>query len=331
MKKTASIFLAIIIFSLIGFSQDPNSADEKKRVEAEKRALGNLQRNAEKDADEASQREQERKAKIAENEETLRKKRPKKPPLIETPNETDKQLLALTEQEKLTYQNYLNDEKQGVFIVYSYPNCELYQNDMIIDTTCENNGFKLKGGGSYYSFRNKNNLSGNWVDLHLKNEMLYARGNAKDHKLNMFGVMLEETLNGYVQGIIVNLGNSKLDEVNENHVAFTKIKNFTPPKSYEEAKKISSDLAKGIAFDKYILSESAKFEVGNTYLLRSIPYHLKSEYYSFPDKAIDLIVAFQIVKREQNRVLITWKTLLERKPPKLTQTEKGEKVKLQKD
>ncbi len=304
--------LLCLVFSSFAQTSNGNNTDDIKRREAEARATQIQRQNLERDKLAREKRETERNAEKIRVAKSIERKQVKKPPIIETATAEDKQLLEPTESEKLLYKDFLKNKNSGLIILFRYPNCELYPNNKIIDTTCENNGFSINGGGSHYSFRNKTYVRGNWLDLQFINNELIARGNLIDREKNT-----QPNLNGYVQGIIVSLGNVKIEDINRNNKAFNWLSDFTPATNFNDAKNISEKLSKGVTIENYTFSESVKFEVGNTYLLRSIPYPTNQEYLTSEDKEIDILVAFQVLKIENNKLLIVWKKLKQKKAPKL--------------
>jgi hypothetical protein len=322
MKKQLFLIIFILNFVVLSLSQTStdNSADEARRRDSERRAAEIQQRNIYRENLEREKQEAERNAEKSRIEKSIERKQVKKPPTIEIPTDSDKKLLEPSKAEKLIYKDFLKNKNSGLMVLFRYPNCELYTNNKIVNTDCENNGFSISGGGSHYSFRNDTYVKGNWLDIQFMNDELIARGNFVEQKKQT------KNLDGYVQGIIVNLGNTKIEEVNSNNQVFNWLKDFVPATDFEQAKKFSEKLHKGVTLENYTFGESAKLEIGNTYLLRSIPYRIKKPYYTYGDKVIDIIVVLQVVKRENDRLLLIWKEIFRQKAPTLKLVNGVEKV-----
>lgn len=152
----------------------------------------------------------------------------------------------------------------------------------------------VMGGGSYYSFRLKDNafLKGDWWDIHFTD--------------NKFVVG-----NDTVQTIISEIGKIDLQTINLKSKALAFLKNYKPKHNLAEIKEQNKILEKGISFNNFTYSNSAAVKFNSTYVLRSVAYRLKHDpRVDYLGKGIDSFVAFKIVGREADGSLILlWKEL----------------------
>lgn len=152
----------------------------------------------------------------------------------------------------------------------------------------------VMGGGSYYSFRLKDNgfFRGDWWDIHFTD--------------NKFVVG-----NDTVQTIISEIGTVDLQTITLKSKALTFLKSYKPKHVLAEIKEQNKILKKGIDFNNFTYSNSASVKPNSTYVLRSVAYRLKEDQQvSNFGKGIDSFVAFKIIGREDDGSLILlWKEL----------------------
>lgn len=181
------------------------------------------------------------------------------------------------------------------------------------------------GGGSFYSFRLQTNLNeriavasrvltkADWADIHFIDGKLVAGSST-------------------VQGIIAETGNVDFESLDNDSEAVKFLKDY---KSEDKISKLESQkeaVRNGIQFSGYNYSDSVSARLNSTYVLRSIAYlsYSPSQKYSLDeimmlkrivdplDIRTDVLIAFKIIGIENDgSLIILWKELKRRTPPVL--------------
>lgn len=155
----------------------------------------------------------------------------------------------------------------------------------------------IRGGGSFYSFRNRTNLnqSGKWADLQLVDAKFVVGINTQF-------------------GLIKELGEgASLDNLNVKSEEISFLLKYKPKVKFQDVKLEKELLEKG-QIDNF--SSSANLNPGSVYILRSIAYKLKI--IDIVDNRADIIVAFKVIAQERDgSVVLLWKQLKSNTPKKL--------------
>lgn len=137
----------------------------------------------------------------------------------------------------------------------------------------------------------------------------------------------------FSQGILVSLGDVPLDKVTLTDAGLSFLTHFQTAASPAEAKNVAAKLKEGVNAGEFTYSSHVKANDNTTYALRMIAYQfgnslpppsprstmLELKFLSLSyDERYDTVVAFRIVRREQDgSVTIIWKELGRRDAPKL--------------
>jgi hypothetical protein len=166
----------------------------------------------------------------------------------------------------------------------------------------------VKGGGSFYSFRFRNNsgIFGKWWDIHFVGDKFIVG-------------------NEIVQGVIAKVGDVEPDKVSK--LAETKfLSEFKPKKTKAEVKEQAKLLENGLTVNGFTYSNRAPIELNQTYVLRLVAYLEKGEMFNHygrkrtgvfgkPNTGFDALIAFKIVGKEKDGSLIfLWKELENESP-----------------
>jgi hypothetical protein len=143
----------------------------------------------------------------------------------------------------------------------------------------------IREGGSFYSF------------AHLVHEYNYGSD-----------VMLEQGLLtaysvGAGYGFLFDLGELSLEEVTTETEPVKFLATFVPPAAEPEARKIQLQFHHGYQHGWFVYRKRIPAVVGHTYALRSVDY-----------RTSDLLVAFQVLRREEDGDLILLWRMLKRFP-----------------
>lgn len=188
----------------------------------------------------------------------------------------------------------------------------------------------IPGGGSLYSFSAKRHyplmpnivfleegghlvnsspkldfgIGGDWWDIHFID--------------NKFGVGSD-----WVQGIMSEIGDVDLNEINLNSPSLKFLINYEPEQNVREVRAQNEVLRDGIKDGDFVYSNSAPVKVGSTYVLRSILYPFKPKFAvrgKWKSEGMDMMLAFKVVGAESDgSVILLWKEI---KKEKLSQKSK---------
>jgi hypothetical protein len=167
--------------------------------------------------------------------------------------------------------------------------------------------YTMPGAGSSFSFRTQTYRIARLADL------LFT-----DKSFQASGVLLH--------GILVNIGDVSLEQVNLQTKGLKYLVDFEPEPDYEKGKEINEQLMQGVIRDGFLYRRGLFIVENTTFALRSIAYggkYPRSEksltYDEFDyDKRKDVIVVFRIVEKDQDgNVTILWKQLQEKDSPEI--------------
>lgn len=192
------------------------------------------------------------------------------------------------------YESFLKNKKTRLARLFIDKDCDKGKTVAIRELERCADVVQVKGGGSYYSFRSKNNdgYLNDWWDIHFINDKFVVG-------------------NGTVQGLISEIGDVDLDNINLKSKELDFLDDYKPKRSVAEIKKQNIVLEKGLSFNGFNYSNSAPANINSTYVLRSIAYPLKENArYSFLDARVDMTLVFKVVGHEKDgSIVILWKEL----------------------
>lgn len=218
-------------------------------------------------------------------------------------------LRAPNPEDFVKYQNFLSQPKTGIFRLFPDLDCESH---LLVkaDGDCADS-VSLSWA---YSFRQKDYSNNLLFDLRFKD-----------------GNLISDSFHS--QGILTDLGDVPLEKfsISEDIKFLTE---FKPETRLENVRKQFLEIEKGIFSGNHLYVKSVKAKENTTYAARLIAYQRQFSVNGFfrngnpeiektylalnDDKRIDLIVAFRIIRKEENgNITIIWKELAKENSPKL--------------
>lgn len=167
--------------------------------------------------------------------------------------------------------------------------------------------YTMPGAGTAYSFRVESHRLPRLADLMLSKDVLKTDG------------VLQ-------QGIMVNLGDVPLEDINLQARGLKYLLDFTPAANAASLLETDRQLSKGIKADGFIYRLGFYAKDQTTFALRSIAYKgkfmrsVKGLAYNELDfdKRKDIVVAFRLIEKDANgNITILWKLLANRNAPTL--------------
>lgn len=159
----------------------------------------------------------------------------------------------------------------------------------------EQNELSLRGGGAYYSFTKKSHSYNEIPQIELQQNKL------------MVGFA------GYDYGMIVNLGEIPLSEVDAKNKSVSFLYNYQPKNIKSDVRNEQSKFDNGFETDGLKFISSLEAKVGHTYVLRAINY----------DQA-DTLVALKVQSKDADGSLtIFWKPIKNFEKPSIIRDEKA--------
>ena len=180
-------------------------------------------------------------------------------------------LLSPSEKDRAAYADFLRQPDTGLIRLlpretYDIGNVE---------------GMALRGGGAYYSFKDRTNEYVNSSDISLEQGQL-STGFA-----------------GANYGMLANLGKTPLESVSLAAAAAQSLAQYTPAPDEPRARIEQRRMSEGATINGVSYKNRQPLQLDSTYLLRSVNYH-----------ASDTLVAFRVVRIDNDQsALILWKLL----------------------
>ena len=232
-------------------------------------------------------------------------------PLRKKATKEQKKQLQPKDEDSQAYAQFLVQPKTGIFRLL--PDLECETNSLIIkaDETC----LKAIPESSFYSFREQEHTREIQADIRLKSNYFISDGILS-------------------QGILVNLGDVALQNVTTQSAGLKFLNDYVPQELNKEAQKQFLQITNGIKSGGYEYRTIMLANENATYAMRVIAYKgsVVRSYRGFRfdllqgDKRIDLILAFRVIRRDNDSGLtILWKELARRKSLRI----KFEKRKIQ--
>lgn len=160
-----------------------------------------------------------------------------RPPTL---NKAEKSLLALSEEDKIAYKNFLKQKETG--LIRLLPR-EKYDSKY----------YAIRGGG--YSFTCKKHEYGSIADLQ------FAEGN--------FSV----GFGGVNFGFILKLGDVPIERVTKDYDGVKFMFDFTPPTKRNQAMDLSKGFKSGVTTNSFVYKSTLEAELNTTYVVRSVNYN----------------------------------------------------------
>ena len=226
-------------------------------------------------------------------------------PFYRKTTKEERSLLAPNEEDFTKHRGFLSQKKAGILRLIIDKGCVV--NPKVVSAKPHCAKFSMPGAGSAYSFRYYDYRLVHLADLNFRKNTFQALG----------------TL---THGIMVNLGNVSLEDINVKTKGMNFLAKFKPAKDLPKAADIANKLVKGINKDGFKYASVLPVKENMTYALRSVAYKGESlkkvgkiVFNEFElDKRKDIIIAFRVVRFHPNEdVTILWKEIQSRKAPKM--------------
>jgi hypothetical protein len=143
------------------------------------------------------------------------------------------------------------------------------------------NVLAVRGGGAYYSFINLSNEYGRGSDLSLEQGFLSVGFAGADY------------------GMLINVGDIPLDQVNAEIPGIGFLTAYSAPKEEPQARLEARRFSVGTTIDGVPFTRQQRAQVDTTYVVRSIVY-----------SSSDVLVAFRVLRKDRDgSLIILWKLL----------------------
>lgn len=207
---------------------------------------------------------------------------------------------------KSKYNDFLKLPGTGIFKLLTPQPCastEGNKTEKLTDIVARCPYIFIKGGGHFFSFRQNEHVDYQIADLGFKDNLFFSYG----------------TLN---QGIIAALDNVDLKDISLTSKEVDFLAKFTPAATLEGAAKDAAEFETGFKADGVSYQKSVAAEKGKTYLLRVAaynPYYMSAAstkknpsvkiYPLKDDVRKDIIIAFKVVEKTDDSLILIWKEL----------------------
>jgi hypothetical protein len=195
-----------------------------------------------------------------------------------TPKE--RETLAPSPEDKKTYADFLRQRGTGIFRLMRVDKLS-YGKVVKADDPATALPVYLVGGGAHYSFTKLNHDANKWSDICWKEEDFHAG------------------IGGESLGVLVELGDVRLEEVNDSSKSVEYLTNLVPADKMAEAEQQFQRFEQGVAENGFNYRLSVPWKLNTTYALRSVNYGRS-----------DILVTFRVVRQDANEsLIILWKKL----------------------
>lgn len=212
-------------------------------------------------------------------------------PIVLTEDELtsdERKVLAPASEDLKANAEFLRQSETGIFRLMRFEK-QNHRKVVSADNLAVSGDVLLVGGGAQYSFTKKNHNADKWSDM------------AWDEDWFLGGV------GGQAIGVLVDLGDVSLESVKLESAGVGYLAKFLPAATESAAEQQFQQLEKGEKDNGFSYRLSALWKLNTTYALRSVNY----------DRS-DLLVAFRVVRQDQNgSLIILWKKLNSYETPKL--------------
>jgi hypothetical protein len=199
----------------------------------------------------------------------------------------EKQFLAPSEEDRAAHAEFLS--QPGTGLIRLLPR-DVYDGEVYKKN---NKTLTLRGAGAYYSFSRLTHEYGYGSDLQLESGYLSVGFAGTDY------------------GMLVNLGDVPLEQINSEHSRVRFLGAYTPPTKEPDARAESRQSRQGFTAEEIRYQSRLPVEVKSTYILRSIGYSTS-----------DVLVAFKVLRQDfDGSTVILWKLLKKFPTPELARTQ----------
>lgn len=231
-------------------------------------------------------------------------------PLYREPEKDELKFITPNTADFEKFSGFLRQPNTGLIKLIPERNCD--GDGKVTSSAPECLKYPFPGAGSSYSFRINNYRLRRLADLNFTGKNFRA-----------FGIL--------THGILVNLGNIPLENINLQSEAVIALMKLPSSEDFKEAEEFTRKLNKGFPNDSFIYRNLLPATENTTYLLRSIAYRgnlfqsvqgITYDEMKF-DKRKDIVVAFRVVRRdEDDSITLLWKELANKDAPKIKQSKK---------
>ena len=227
-------------------------------------------------------------------------------PLYRNPTDEELKLLAPAPGDLDNFADFLREKNTGLIKLIADQGCNKGIDVLVSTPHCAK--YSMPGAGSSYSFRHENYRLKHLGDLNFAGKSFKSSEAILNH------------------GIMVNIGNIPIEEIDMQNKVVRILAGFEPVKDFEKAAAFAAMLEKGVEDNGFVYGSNLRVKENSTYLMRSIAYNGESyrvvdevEYNEFDfDKRKDIIVAFRVVRfNPDESVTIVWKELQRKDSPKI--------------
>ncbi len=201
------------------------------------------------------------------------------------------------------YSEFLKTPLTGIVRLFNTA-CHTDKNGTAKDDPPDCPGDIVPGGGSYFSFRQRDYVEYPLADVGIKDDLLFSLGSLNE-------------------AIIVRLGAIEVQDVDSGSPGMKFLWEFAPAPEIRGAAEQSEALRTGIAADGFRYSSVVSIETDSTYVVRVIAYRpyvlrpdervkngLRKSYVFGNDPRRDVTIAFRFIDRDKNGALtMIWKEL----------------------
>jgi hypothetical protein len=219
------------------------------------------------------------------------------------PTKEQKKKLVPNLQDLRKYEQFLEQPRTGIFRLMPDIGCTENINIIRADAVC----LSFIPESSYYSFREKEHTIELLADIRLKDGVLISDGILS-------------------QSILVHLGEVGLEEIAPTSEGLGFLTEFSPSSQGVEAQKQYAQLMRGVKVGNYEYKKAVPLIENATYALRVVAYRgnvfrtFRGYWFDLleGDKRIDLIIAFRIIRKEEDgAVTLLWKEIGRKDSPRL--------------
>lgn len=222
------------------------------------------------------------------------------------PSEQEGALLAPDSGDVAKYAKFLAKGKAGLIKIMPDFGCDEMSLQKTFSQKCES--FTMPGGGSGFSFRVKNHRPWRFSDIVFDGQHFIAFGELS-------------------QGFMTRLSDRPIDEVNLNSEGSKFLMDFVPATEFEAVSTQNLSFVNGRTEGNFTYGKVFPVAEVVVYILRSIAYRgdvsRTFEGVSYNeldfDKRLDIVVAFQVVRRSSDgSITLLWKELQRKDSPRMT-------------
>lgn len=226
-------------------------------------------------------------------------------PLYREPSKEEWNLLAPSSEDTEKFSEFLRQKNTGLIKLIADKGCD---KNTVVAASAHCSTYTMPGAGSAFSFRTNNYGMKHLADLNFTGKSFQALGSL-------------------IHGIMVNLGDAPLENVDLKTEGVSYLTKLRPVSDIGKAQEFADQLTKGINDNGFVYRSILPVKENTTYVLRSIAYEgvlprtirdITYNEFEF-DKRRDVIIAFRVVRHNlDENATILWKELSDKKAPKLS-------------